>query len=96
MRKVQVKADMIELVSPPRSGGERSEPERSGGLTSSAPPMASQTPAATVPDPEVNAKATRRQFSSEYKRRILQEATTPRLWRLSRRCCAVKACIRRT
>lgn len=74
MRKAQVKADMIELVSPPRSGGERSEPERSGGLTSSAAPMASQTPEATVPDPEVNAKATRRRFSSEYKLRILREA----------------------
>jgi len=74
VRKVQVKADMNELVSPPRSGGERSEPERSRGLTSSAPPMASQTPEATVPDPEVNAKATRRRFSSEYKLRILQEA----------------------
>jgi len=76
VKKVQVKADMIELVSPPRSGGERSEPERSGGLTSSAPPPApaSQTPETMIPDPEVNARATRRKFSSEYKRRILQEA----------------------
>lgn len=74
MRKAQVKADMIELVSPPRSGGERSEPERSGGLTSSAPLAAPQTLETIIPDPEVNVRATRRKFNSEYKRRILQEA----------------------
>ena len=65
---------MIELVSPPRSEGERSEPERSVGLTSSAPPTASQPREANIPDPEVNAKETRRRFSSAYKLRILQEA----------------------
>jgi transposase len=50
-------------VAPERSEGERSEPSRSGGAT---------FPAAA--DPEVSTKATRRQFSAAYKRRILQEA----------------------
>ena len=34
------------------------------------------TPVAAVPDPEVRPKAKRRQFSAEYKRRILREADT--------------------
>jgi transposase len=73
--KVQVKAEGMELVAPPRSGGERSEPERSGGATSSAATAGpSAIAGAAVPDPEVSAKATRRRFSSEYKRRILREA----------------------
>jgi transposase-like protein len=55
------------LVAPKRSGGERSEPERSEGATRPAP-------AAAGVDPEVAAKAARRQYSAAYKRRILQEA----------------------
>lgn len=40
-------------------------------------PRADRGPASlTVPDPEVVVKAQRRQFSAEYKRRILQEADT--------------------
>ena len=39
-------------------------PERSGGASNEAPP----------PDPEVLEKARRRQFSAEYKLRILEEA----------------------
>jgi transposase-like protein len=74
--KGQVKAGMAELVIPPRSGGERSEPERSGGITSPAPPTVTPATEAKIPDPEVNAKATHRQFSSEYKRRILQETAS--------------------
>ena len=76
MRKGQVKAGVTELINSPRSGGERSEPERSGVLASSAPPTVSPTAEAKIPDPEVNAKARRRQFSSEYKRHMLQEAAS--------------------
>jgi transposase len=59
------------MVAPRRSEGERSEPERSGGAT--IPRAAPANPPAT-PDPEVNSKAVRRNFSAAYKRRILQEA----------------------
>jgi len=55
------------MVAPERSEGERSETSRSGGATI---PLA----AAATTDPEVAAKAVRRQFSAAYKRRILQEA----------------------
>ena len=54
----------MELVSPERSEGERSEPSRSGGETNSIAPA----------DPEVRDKAVRRRFTATYKRRILQEA----------------------
>jgi len=59
----------------PRSDGERSEPERSGESSpiAAAVPAPSRRPSA-VPDPEVSAKARRRQFSAKYKLRILQEA----------------------
>ena len=50
----------------PRSGGERSEPERSG-----SPAVARPDPA---PNPEVPEKATRRKFSAKYKARILEKA----------------------
>ena len=60
---------------PPRSSGERSEPERSGGTPASA---ASSSPARAAkpaaPDPEVVPKASRRTFSTEYKLRMLHEA----------------------
>jgi len=54
------------LVSPGagRSEAERSEAERS--------PVPGETK--TLPDPEVLAKAQRRQFTADYKRRILAEA----------------------
>jgi transposase len=53
---------------PSRSEGERSEPQRVLGLGSLAHPLA--TP---VPDPEVEAKATRRRFSAQYKLKILAQ-----------------------
>jgi transposase-like protein len=60
---------------PPRSVGERSEPERSGGTpacaSAAAPPAGERSPA---PDPEVVPKPRRRTFSVEYKLRILREA----------------------
>ena len=52
-----------------RSGGERSEPQRSG-----APVPAEAQPAASHPDPEVVAKPQRRSYTAEYKLRILREA----------------------
>jgi hypothetical protein len=54
------------LASP---GAERSEAERSEVERSAAPGEAK-----TAPDPEVLAKAQRRQFTADYKKRILAEA----------------------
>src|ERR1039457_4394773 len=50
-------------------GAERSEAERSEAERSAVPGEAK-----TLPDPEVFAKAQRRQFTADYKRRILAEA----------------------
>jgi transposase len=55
-----------------RSGGERSEAPRSGG--SSMVERGSSGPGEKVPDPEVVARPKRRQFTAEYKLRILREA----------------------
>ena len=52
-----------------RSGGERSEPQRSG-----APVPTEAQPAASHPDPEVVARPQRRSYTAEYKVRILREA----------------------
>ena len=60
-------------VDPERSAGERSEPELSEGSTANAPAEAPLLPGAP-PDPEVLEKALRRQYSAQYKLRILQEA----------------------
>jgi transposase len=60
------------MGDPERSGGERSEAPRSGGS-----PMVerrSSGPGEKVPDPEVVARPKRRQFTAEYKLRILREA----------------------
>ena len=54
------------LVSP---GAERSEAERSDAERSAAPGETK-----TLPDPEVVVTAQRRQFTAEYKKRILAEA----------------------
>jgi len=59
------------LVPLERNEAERSEPSRSGGGTNPTEP-------ATPVDPEVEAKAKRRQFSAAYKRRILNEADKAR------------------
>lgn len=53
-----------------RSGGERSEPQRSGATVEAGPAAAS----ASRPDPEVVAKPKRRTYTAEYKQRILEEA----------------------
>ena len=55
-----------------RSGGERSEAPRSGGS-----PMVERRSSGSgerVPDPEVVARPKRRQFTAEYKLRVLREA----------------------
>jgi len=59
--------------APERSGGERSEPQRSGGAPGSARAGAGLSPV-SPPDPEVSAKPVRRQFTAQYKQRILREA----------------------
>lgn len=51
-----------------RSEGERSEPKRSAAAAEAGAASAS------LPDPEVVARAKRRTFTAEYKQRILQEA----------------------
>lgn len=59
--------------APKRSGGERSETERSEGAPE-APPRIPTLPAAQPPDPEVPERPLRRRFAAEYKLRILKEA----------------------
>ena len=58
------------LAGAERSGGERSEPQRSvaAAKAGAAAGLASR------PDPEVVAKPKRRTFTAEYKQRILQQA----------------------
>jgi transposase len=53
-----------------RSGGERSEPQRSVATAKAG----ADSVARARPDPEVVAKAKRRTYTAEYKRRILEEA----------------------
>ena len=52
-----------------RREGERSEPERNGGG-----PGAPDSRPGAAPDPEVPEKAVRRQYTAEYKLRVLGEA----------------------
>ena len=59
------------MGGPERSGGERSEAPRSGG--SSMVERRSSGSGERVPDPEVVARPKRRQFTAEYKLRILRE-----------------------
>lgn len=63
----------IGLVAPPEIGGERSEQERSGGATSPAGAPAIPASGGPASDPEVAARAQRRQYSAAYKLRILRE-----------------------
>jgi transposase len=57
------------LAGAERSGGERSEPQRSAAAAKAG----ADAGLASRPDPEVVAKAKRRTFTAEYKLRILQE-----------------------
>jgi transposase len=63
-------AEQIDFVSQEQSEAERSEAERSGGLTKSA----EKRLRVSVPDPEVSAASGRRRFSAAYKARIVREA----------------------
>jgi transposase-like protein len=67
------------LGVPECSGGERSEPERNGGTPSSEAP-ADGGAQQRWPDPEVLETPKRRQFSAEYKARIVQEADLCTQW----------------
>jgi transposase len=60
------------MEGPERSGGERSEAPRSGGasMVERRSPGSEEKP----PDPEVEPRPKRRQFTIEYKLRILKEA----------------------
>ena len=78
----EVNVEVRDGGRPERSGAERSEASRSGGLTPSAPPApglevgppgASTCPAAPRPDPEVSPKPRRRTYPAAYKLRILKE-----------------------
>jgi len=69
----QLEPKQAESAAPQRREGERSEPDRSGGAADSG-----GAAPAPIPDPEVPAKAKRRQFTAEYKRSILDEAETCR------------------
>src|SRR5215469_1677822 len=67
--KLKLEPKQAESAAPQRREGERSEPDRSGGVADSG--AAAPCP---VPDPEVASKPKRRQFTAEYKRSILEEA----------------------
>jgi transposase-like protein len=64
----QLEPKQAESAAPQRREGERSEPDRSGGTADSG-----GAAPAPIPDPEVPAKAKRRQFTADYKRSILDE-----------------------
>lgn len=65
-------AEKMDLVRLESSEAERSEAERSGGLTKSA----GRQVRVSVADPEVSAASGRRRFSAAYKARIVREADT--------------------
>jgi len=62
----------VGLAAAERSGGERSEPQRSAAAAKAG----ADSGMASRPDPEVVAKAKRRTYTAEYKQRILEEAET--------------------
>ena len=67
-KKINGLAPPATLATARRSEGERSEAERSGAVVKVG------AEAGPRPDPEVVAKATRRRFTGEYKKRILVAA----------------------
>lgn len=73
VQAVRVESEEMEALVRPRSGGERSEPERRGGTNASASPGDAASGKPPAPDPEVPSKRLRRRFSATYKRRILEQ-----------------------
>ena len=59
---------------PQRSGGERSEPERSEGTPAARGPEGVEAARPAPPDPEVSSKPARRRLTVAFKLRILREA----------------------
>lgn len=63
------------VLAPKGSEGERSEPERTVGASTTAAIIAAGSPLRPVPaNPEVVAKATRRRFTVDYKLKLLEQA----------------------
>jgi transposase-like protein len=65
----KLEPNQADSATPQRREGERSEPDRSGGVAESgaaAPPG--------LPDPEVPERPKRRQFTAQYKRSIVAQA----------------------
>jgi transposase len=62
------------MGGPPRSGGERSEPERSGGPPIPVAGEVALDDRPPVASAEVPARPVRRRFTADYKRRILRES----------------------
>jgi transposase-like protein len=71
------KSNEKEVGVPKRSSGEPGEPERSEGTPTGDTQMTRSQPM-SVPNPEVPEKPKRRQYTAEYKLKILQEADTCR------------------
>jgi transposase-like protein len=61
-----------EVGDPERRDGERSEPARSRG----DPTSGGASSPTRVPDPEISAKPTRRRFTAEYNRSIVEQVVT--------------------
>ena len=63
------------VQAPQASQGERCEPQRAGGVCTTAAMVPSASPSGLLPaNPEVVAKATRRRFTVDYKLKILDQA----------------------
>jgi transposase len=63
------------VPTPQASQGEPREPQRAGGVGTTAALLAATSPSGTLPaNPEVVAKATRRRFPVDYKLKFLEQA----------------------
>jgi transposase-like protein len=69
LKSKKLEPNQAESAAPQCREGERSEPDRSGGVADSG-----AAASATIPDPEVPEKPKRRQFTAEYKRAIVAQA----------------------
>jgi hypothetical protein len=76
MKRNRAKMEKIGFSIPARNGGERSEPESSTGIENASARSEASEKATDIPDSEVEARATRRRFTKEYKLRILREVDT--------------------